>query len=259
MPISVNLGWMSPQAPLMARSWRHGLLVSLVLLPLTLVAQAAGRDPLVVSVPSRPAFVRPPGSGERQAVSGLRLPPETLLRTQRPGRMQVQLADGRSFRLGGDALLRLDREALHLDRGQIIAWINPGSKGQGTLRIRTRVATASIEGTTVFLEVTDSLVKVFSWEGRVSVTTDAGARVVLNGGEELLYQNDRWQPARRLSRKEASTRLAASLLLNDFPAPMDTMPLIRQTLEGAPLPAPTPSPTPQAPPRPAPVSPADPY
>jgi hypothetical protein len=212
---------------------RRILLLSL-LLPLTMGAQAAGRDPWVVAVPSRPAFVKPPGAEESQAVSGQRLPPRTLLRTQRPGRLQVKLADGRSFRLGGDALVRLDRDALNLQRGQIIAWVNPGSQGQGRLRIRTRVATASIEGTTVFLEVSDSQVKVFSWEGRVRVTTDAGARVELNGGEELLYQNDRWQPPRRLSRQEASTRLAKSLLLNDFPAPMETMPLIRQTLEGTP-------------------------
>jgi hypothetical protein len=205
----------------------------LLLLPTAGVAQAAGRDPRVVAVPSRPAFVKPPGASEQQAVSGLRLPPETLLRTQRPGRMQVQLADGRSFRLGGDSLLRLDRDALNLQRGQIIAWVNPGAKGQGSLRIRTRVATASIEGTTVFLEVTDSQVKVFSWEGRVRVSPDGGTPVVLNGGEELLYQDERWQPVRRLSRQEASTRLGKSLLLNDFPAPMETMPLIRQTLEGA--------------------------
>lgn len=218
----------------MVRPWRRCLVVALALLPLGLIARAASRDPRVVAVPSRPAFVRPPGSGEQRAVSGLRLPPETLLRTQRPGRMQVELADGRSLRLGGDALLRLDREALTLQRGQIIAWVNPGSKGQGTLRIRTRVATASIEGTTVFLDVSDSEVKVFSWEGRVSVTTNAGTRVELNGGEELLYRNDRWQPSRRLSREEAGSRLAKSLLLNDFPAPMETMPLIRRALEAAP-------------------------
>jgi len=217
------------------------LLLVPALLPLALVAQAASPDPRVVAVPSRPAFVRPPGAGEQPAVSGLRLLPQTLLPTQRPGRMQVQLAGGRSFRLGGDALLLLDRDALNLQRGQIIAWVTPGSKGRGTLRVRTRQATASIEGTTVFLEVTDSEVKVFSWEGRVSVSTDAGARVVLNGGEELLHQNGRWQPARRLSRQEAGLRLATGPLLNDFPAPMETMPLIRQTLEGT-LPPPTPGP-----------------
>ena len=204
-------------------------------------AQSVDRGPQVIAVPSRPAFVLPPRRGEQPAVPGLRLLPQSLLRTQRPGRMQVQLGDGRSFRLGGDALLRLDRNALTLQRGQIIAWIHPGSQGTGPLRIRTRVATASIEGTTVFLEVTDTQVKVFSWEGRVRVTTEAGASVVLNGGEELLHQNGRWLPARRLGRQEATTRLARSLLLNDFPAPMETMPLIRQTLYAAP-PAPTAAP-----------------
>jgi len=221
-------------------------------------APAVDRGPRVIAVPSRPAFVVPPRRGEQPAVPGLRLLPQSLLRTQRPGRMQVQLGDGRSFRLGGDALLRLDRQALTLERGQIIAWIHPGSQGTAPLRIRTRMATASIEGTTVFLEVTDRQVKVFSWEGRVRVITDAGASVVLNGGEELLHQNGRWWPARRLNRQEVGTRLARSLLLNDFPAPIETLPLIRQTLEAAP---PAPPAAPAAPPglpgsEPAPAAPA---
>ena len=117
------------------------LLLALVLAPL-LTARAAGRDPQVVAVPSRPAFVQLPGRAERQAVVGQALLPDTVLRTRTPGRLQVRLADGRSFRMGGDALLRFDRDALSLQRGQLIAWVNPGAKGQGALRVRTRVASS---------------------------------------------------------------------------------------------------------------------
>jgi ferric-dicitrate binding protein FerR (iron transport regulator) len=211
---------------------RRTLLRALALAPLTLLltARAAGRDPQVVAVPSRPAFVQLPGRSERQAVVGQSLLPDTVLRTRSPGRLQVRLADGRSFRLGGDAQLRLDRDALALQRGQLIAWVNPGSKGQGLLRVRTRVATASIEGTTVFLEVGDSEVKLFSWEGRVRVSTNTGKGFLLEGGQELVFRDGTWQPPRRLSREEARTRLSRSLLLNDFPARMETLPLIRRTL-----------------------------
>lgn len=220
----------------MALRSRRILLLALVLAPL-LTARAAGRDPQVVAVPSRPAFVQLPGRAERQAVVGQALLPDTVLRTRTPGRLQVRLADGRSFRMGGDALLRFDRDALSLQRGQLIAWVNPGAKGQGALRVRTRVATASIEGTTVFLEVGEREVTLFSWEGRVRVSTHTGKGFVLDGGQELLFRDGLWQPPRRLSREEARTRLSRSLLLNDFPAPMETLPLIRRTLGMGPQPA----------------------
>lgn len=233
----------------MALRSRRTLLLALTLAPLVLLetARAAGRDPQVVAVPSRPAFVQLPGRSERQAVVGQSLLPDTLLRTRAPGRLQVRLADGRSFRMGGDALLRLDRDALSLQRGQLIAWVNPGSKGQGTLRLRTRVATASIEGTTVFLEVGERDVKLFSWEGRVRVSTLSGKGFVVDGGQELLFRDGAWQPPRRLSREEARTRLSRSLLLNDFPAPMETLPLIRRALGLGPQAAETP-PGPSTPP-----------
>ena len=184
----------------------------------------------VVAVPSRPAFVTLPGAPEHPASVGQLLWPATLLRTQKPGRLQVRLADGRSFRLGGDALLRIGSNELDLQRGQIIAWVNPGDQGKGRLRIHTRVATASIEGTTVFIEATPEQVKLFSWEGKVTVHTDSGQHVELQSGEELLYRNAAWLPKRRLSHDEALTRSKASLLLNGFAVPMETLPIIRREL-----------------------------
>ena len=104
-----------------ARAWppllRHrglfaaGLALSLLGLGAT---EAADQRPQVVEVPFRPAFVRAPGGGEKPALARQILAPQSLLRTEKPGRMQVRLADGRQFRLGGDAVLRLEIGRAHV-------------------------------------------------------------------------------------------------------------------------------------------------
>lgn len=193
--------------------------------------------PRIVDVPTRPAFVRLPGRTETDARIGQNLLPESVLRTQKPGRLQVQLADGRSFRLGGDALLRLSGTGLDLQQGQIIAWVNPGATAGPPLRVKTRVGTASIVGTTVFLEVTAEAVKVFSWEGEVQVSTDSGERFVLRSGEQVTQvasaasqRSQVWQGPRRLSQAELQKRRAESRLLSGFTAPMETLPVLEREL-----------------------------
>jgi len=190
------------------------------------------RSPKVVDVPSRPAFVKLPGQSETPARAGQILQVQTVLRTEKPGRMQVQLADGRSFRLGGDALLRLATgRTLELRRGQIIAWVNPDGLEPLPLRVRTRVGTVSIVGTTVFIDASEEVVKVFSWEGNVRIVPDVGAPVMIQSGEEVSHTlADGWQPVRRLSRQELDTRRARSILLNGFEARMDTLPVIEREL-----------------------------
>jgi hypothetical protein len=219
---------------------RAGIALSLTLsfagFGLAYAAPPAARFPRVVDVPSRPAFVRFPGQAESNAQVGQIPLPNTVLRTEKPGRLQVQLADGRSFRLGGDALLRLSTKDLTLERGQIIAWVNPGSKGGAPLRVNTRVGTASIEGTTVFIDAADTQVKVFSWEGHGKVITSSGQTYSLQSGEQLTYGTDdpsqpaAWQGPRRLSLAELTQRRAKSILLNGFAAPIDTLPVIEKEL-----------------------------
>jgi len=199
---------------------------------------AAPAVPRVVEVPSRPAFIKPPGGSERPARSGQVLAASTLLRTQKPGRIQVLLANGRSFRLGGDAVARLGPDGVDLENGQIIAWVNPGSKGTTRLRIRTRVATASIVGTTVFIDATPDTVKVFSWEGHVSVATNSGETFELHSGQQVVFEQGAWQAPRRLSQEEAAVRRRKSLLLNGFETPMETLPVIERELGLSPLAAP---------------------
>lgn len=197
-----------------------------------LAATPVVRPPKVVDVPSRPAFVTLPGQPEAAAQPGQPLQVQSVLRTEKPGRLQVQLPDGRSFRLGGNALLRLATgRTLHLQRGQIIAWVNPGSPGGLPLRVKTRVGTASIVGTTVFIDAGDDAVTVFSWEGTVRVVPDAGEPVTLRSGEQVSYeQAGGWQPVRRLTRAELDTRRTRSILLNGFDAPMETLAVIEKEL-----------------------------
>ena len=144
------------------------------------------RQPKVIDVPDRPAFVKLPGKKETSARSGQNLVENTLLRTSKPGRMQIMLGTGRQFRMGGDALLRLKGSTVQLQRGSLIGWIKPGLKNRQPFRIQTRLATASIQGTTVFIELTDEKLKIFSWEGEVNVSTTNGESYTLQGGEQLL-------------------------------------------------------------------------
>jgi hypothetical protein len=211
--------------------WRVALFTITLgaLAALTPLAWAAAPAPKVVEVPYRPAFVQPVPGKEQPAQVGQLLSQQTLLRTAKPGRMQVQLPDGRAFRLGGDALLRLNGRQLDLQRGQIIAWVNPGSKGGAPLQIRTRAATASIVGTTVFIEATDTELKIFSWEGLVECITADGQRKMISSGQQLTFDNNAWRMT-RLTTAEAAARRQKSILLNGFTAPMETLPLIEKEL-----------------------------
>jgi hypothetical protein len=200
---------------------------------LTLVlpgATAAPRVPRVVDVPSRPAFVKPPAASERPALVGQVLGPSTVLRTENPGRLQILLADGRSFRLGGNAQLRIEPTLLDLVRGRIIAWIDPGSKGTTPLRVRTRVGTASIQGTTVFIEATAEKVLFLSWEGNVEVRAADGTLHKLSSGQRLEATPQGWEGPHRMQAVEARQRRRNSDLLNGFQAPMQTLPVIEREL-----------------------------
>jgi hypothetical protein len=183
-------------------------------------ATAAPRLPRVVDVPSRPAFVKPPAASERPALVGQVLGPSTVLRTENPGRLQILLADGRSFRLGGNALLRVEPSLVDLVRGRIIAWIHPGSKGTTPLRVRTRVGTASIQGTTVFIEATAEKVLFLSWEGNVEVRAADGTLHKLSSGQRLEATPQGWKGPHRMEAAEARQRRRNSDLLNGFQAPM---------------------------------------
>ena len=209
-------------------------------------APAKAALPRIVEVPNGPAFVKLPGMSEVDASSGQVLRTDSLLRTTRPGRMQVMMGTGRQFRMGGDAQLRLGNSGVELIKGSIIGWINPGTQNRAPFTIQTRLATASIQGTTVFIEYTDQQFKIFSWEGKVAVTTSSGQRFTLNSGQQLLLDSKPvgataglspeslkaviWSPPVVIPALDIERRLKKSRLINGFSAPLDTLPVIEREL-----------------------------
>ena len=201
-------------------------------------------QPRIEDVPAGPAFVQLPGASEVNARAGQALTNNTLLRTNQPGRMQVLLGNGRQFRMGGDAQLRLGSSGVELLKGSIIGWIQPGASPLNPFRIKTRLATASIQGTTVFIEYTDEHFKVFSWEGIVTVETRSGQRFTLTSGQQLLLAlqdglsaldtaSSRlliWDPPQSIPMDDAERRLETSPLINGFSRPLETLPVIEREL-----------------------------
>ena len=244
----------SPFLPGLEQFWLHVLRQSVRVQAIAFVVMGAAlcglpsqaAEPRIVEVPNGPAFVKFPGESEIDARSGQVLRTDVLLRTTKPGRMQVMLDTGRQFRMGGDAQLRLGSSSVELLKGSIIGWINPGAQSRDPFTIKTRLATASIQGTTVFIEFTDRQFKVFSWEGKVLVMTRSGERFTLNSGQQLLLDLDRdgrdgrverddpspvsWMPPVVMPQQEAARRLQKSRLINGFSTPLETLPVIEREL-----------------------------
>ena len=205
---------------------------------------ALATPPQVVEVPAGPAFVQRPGEAQIPARQGQSLIPSTLLRTSKPGRMQVKLSNGRPFRMGGDAELKLAGAGVELLKGSIIGWISPSITNRRPFQIRTRLATASIQGTTVFLELNDDTFRVFSWEGNVQVRTKDGEEFTLQSGQQLLLDLKRqlddtrgrvtdaieWEPPAPMADTDIDRRMKGSALINGFSTPLDTLPIIEREL-----------------------------
>ena len=207
-------------------------------------APALATPPQVVEVSSGPAFLQRPGEAQIPARQGQSLIPSTLLRTSKPGRMQVKLSNGRQFRMGGDAKLKLAGAGVELLKGSIIGWISPSITNRRPFQIRTRLATASIQGTTVFLELNDDTFRVFSWEGAVQVRTKDGEEFTLQSGQQLLLDLKRqlddtrgrvtdaieWEPPAPMADTDIDRRMKGSALINGFSTPLDTLPIIEREL-----------------------------
>lgn len=193
----------------------------------------------IQEVVSQPAFQQAPGGKEKAAKKGQGLEDKTVLRTTKPGRMQIAYAgSNRSFRMGGNASLQLNGNTINHKSGQIIAWIAPGGAMKAPLKIRTRIATAAIRGTTLFIDDRgeDDKIIFLSWEGKVDVDADTGENFSLSGGQVLVYDDKKgeWKGPDPLTREQAMKRRTKSILLNGFDAPMETMPEVEAVLKGAP-------------------------
>ena len=193
----------------------------------------------IQEVVSRPAFQQAPGAKQKAAQNGQLLENKTVLRTSKPGRMQVAFTNSkRSFRMGGNASLQLNENTINHKSGQIIAWIAPGGLQTVPLKIRTRIATAAIRGTTLFIDDRGEGDKIIflSWEGSVDVDAQTGENFSLSSGQVLVYDDKKgeWKGPVLLTREQAMKRRTKSILLNGFDTPMETMPEVEAVLKGAP-------------------------
>ncbi|ABB58226.1 FecR family protein [Synechococcus elongatus] len=210
--------------------WRAIAVASLVL---TACAPTQQLQAEIQEVATSPVFASQPNQAEQPASEGTVVIQGGQIRTESPGKAQIQLSDGLQFRLGGNALLKIEPE-LQLDRGQIIAWLTPNQKRDRPLQIRTPTATAAIRGTTVFIEQTETQTLILSWEGQVEVQLPSGVTTQLTSGQLVrLRPGQTTLPTpERLSRPAAEQRFQRSLLLNGFATPMETLPEIRRQLLG---------------------------
>ncbi|MFQ3584188.1 MAG: FecR family protein [Cyanobacteriota bacterium] len=186
----------------------------------------------VIEIPEVPVFWAQPPAPEAAAAVGTQVQTGGYLRTQRPGKAQVQLNDGIMFRLGGDALLEITDGDLNLQRGQIIAWAAPGTAGSPR-RIQTPLATAAIRSSTVFIEQLETGSRIFSWAGEVEIyPAEGGDPVILAAGEELMLKPDMTQlpTPQKIPRADIEARFAQSALLNGFEAEMSTLDTLREGL-----------------------------
>ena len=212
--------------------------ITVGVLTATISSAQSGPVARIQEVVSQPAFQRPPGQKEALAQQGQGLQNKTLLRTATPGRMQIRFNKGnRSFRMGGNASLQLNGNTIDHRGGQVIAWIAPGGGLRTPLKIRTRIATAAIRGTTLFIDDREDKIIFLSWEGEVGVKANSGDVFTVSSGEVLTFDDasGTWIGPVPLTRKQAMTRRRKSQLLNGFQAPMETMPEVEDVLNKAPI------------------------
>ncbi|MBE7385270.1 MAG: FecR domain-containing protein [Leptolyngbya sp. SIO1E4] len=201
-------------------------------------------DAIVSAVESLPVWVQPLATQEEQpAIPGTSMTYGDAIRTEGEGLVQVDLANGQAFRIGGDARLVLQPDnRLNFETGEMLTWVEPGR--QVPTEIVTPAGIAGLRGTTLFIAIPptgDGEVLFLSWEGTIRLQVAEGAEeIVLQSGEALQVRpGDRDVAAlrsrvRRLGRQEIRQRRRKSRLLNRFQQPLPTEAQIEATLESAP-------------------------
>jgi hypothetical protein len=169
------------------------------------------------------------------------------IRTEDQALVEVALAAGPVFRLGGNATLTLGPNQLQIQAGQMITWVAGSASGRAEpIEIVTPMGIAGIRGTTVFVNIAedpDAPVEIFAWEGQVSFRpNNMAGEVILNSGEQLFISpvvppSDRnlaalQRQVQPLSQQVARQRLQNSPLINGFSRPLPTRPALEATVEG---------------------------
>jgi hypothetical protein len=174
---------------------------------------------------------------EADAKVGMGLHVADTVRTQGKGKTQIEFDNGVGFRIGGDSVVQIKpNNRLNLTEGRMITWVKPGLKVP--TEISTAYATASIRGTTAFVEIPKDLnkgIRFFSWEGTVAVKiANQTEEIILLTGEEVIVKpNSKTPPVvRRLTLNEWKEISKTSVLLRSFDAPLPTQTVIDKLVPG---------------------------
>jgi len=191
-------------------------------------------------IEDKPVFVTPqknPQPKEIDAQVGMGLYVADTVRTEAKGRTQVEFTNGVGFRIGGDAILQIQpQNRLHLKSGKMITWVKSGLKVP--IEISTAYATASMRGTTAFVEIPKDInqgIRFFSWEGTVVVKLpNQPKEIVLLTGEEIILKPNSSTPpvVRRMDLNEWKEISKASPLLRSFSSPLPTQNIIDNLVPG---------------------------
>ncbi|MEE3718792.1 FecR family protein [Tumidithrix elongata RA019] len=194
-------------------------------------------NPVFVRTKQTPEQKSTPSKDEIAAKVGMGLHLADIVRTQGKARTQVDFNNGVAFRIGGDSVLEIQpQNRLHLTSGEMITWVQPGLKVP--TEISTPLATASIQGTTAYVEIPKDInqgIRFFSWEGTVSVRlANQSQEIILLTGEEVIVKpNSTILPkVRRLGLKEWTERSKKSRFLRSFNAPLPTQSIIDKLVPG---------------------------
>lgn len=197
--------------------------------------QAIAKVSLVEEKPVSVLASKSSKTTEAQVGMGLHL--ADTVRTQGKGKTQVEFNNGIGFRIGGNSSVQIKpNNRLNLTEGKMITWVKPGLKVP--TEISTTYATASIRGTTAFVEIPKDIkqgIRFFSWEGTVVVKlANQTQEITLLTGEEIIVKpNSKTLPVvRRMDLNEWKEISKKSSLLRNFNSPLPTQSIIDKLVPG---------------------------
>ncbi|WP_434686918.1 FecR domain-containing protein [Pseudanabaena minima] len=174
---------------------------------------------------------------ETDANLGMGLHVADKVRTQGKGRTQIEFDNGVGLRIGGNSTVQIKpNNRLNLTEGEMLTWVKPGLKVP--TEISTAYATATIRGTTAYVEIPKDLnkgIRFFSWEGTVVVKLANQSKeiILLTGEEVIVTPNSTTLPVvRRMDLNEWKEISKTSPLLRSFASPLPTQKIIDNLVPG---------------------------
>jgi hypothetical protein len=220
--------------------WRSHLSwasLSLLLLAVALPAKGTEIRPAatVAEILGYPVTIFRTDQQQILASLGAELQVGDQVRTSGQARAQIQSSQGLYFRIGGNAVLTVQPDLeLDLHRGQMITWID--RVFAQPVRIRTPIAVAAMQGTTVFVDLPahQKWARFFSWEGTVRISLpESDESIELQAGEAVIIPmaSHHIPPAYPVDKATLQDRFEENHLLHGFRSEMSTLPEIKKVVD----------------------------